>query len=107
MSLIAALLETIILDGVAEAVRPRSGLGWVGRALAFGAAAILVNAWLLWFAASPPAWTSGAIVITYVGGSVGILASAIHFVREPYDRLLSLSAIISNVVAIALAFAGG
>ena len=88
-----------ILGGVLPT--PETARGWVVLLLVVNAVAVAVETWVLFAASGPlrgPAWT---LVLGSIVGFAGIVTAGVHFVREPYDRLLSAVTIALALIAFA------
>jgi hypothetical protein len=103
MSLISDLIEDAITSGLG----PSTSRGMMILGLLIGSALAIAMVWLLWTSPDPlnsPSWGLGAVVFSLAFGFVEVLLSSVVIAREPEERGLALSTLLTNSAAVVLAF---
>ena len=98
MNILADLLELLFIPGAG----PETPRGWLVVSLIYGTVVSGVLGYTLLY---PPSKADTTVILAVIGAPLGLIFSALHFVREPYDRLLSLSTFVANALAMILVFA--
>ena len=98
MNILADLIELLFLPGAG----PETPRGWLVVSLIYG---LMLSCVLGYALLDSPSKADTTVILAIIGAPLGLLFSALQFVREPYDRLLSISTFLTNALALVLAFA--
>ena len=96
MHILADLLELFLHPDVV----PETPRGWLTVSLIYG---IVVSGVLGYTLLDSPSQGDAAVIVAFLGAPLGMIYSALHYVREPDDRWLSFSTFVVNGIALLLA----
>jgi hypothetical protein len=92
------LIELLFIPGAG----PETPRGWLVVSLTCG---FLVSCVLGYTLLDSPSEAGTAVFLAFIGAPLGMLFCALHAIRAPRDRWLSLSTLAVNAIAVTLALA--
>ena len=96
MHILADILELFLHPDLV----PETPRGWLTVSLIYG---LVMSGVLGYTLADSPSQGDIAVILTYLGAPLGLIYSALHFVREPDDRRLSFCTFLFNGIALIFA----